>query len=322
MSTYHDLSLPWDALHSQEDRSVNHIAGHKDGGFWEARYVQRVDDYFICYLSSHTGCAHSCRFCHLTASKQTMMTMATIEDYLAQADKVFSTYRDKRQANLIPAARRMHFNFMARGEALSNRYFLEDSNELFFRLGHEAGKHRLSARFLVSTIMPRDFDGNLRHIFHDDRSVPYYSLYSMNPEFRRRWLPKAMDPTYALQLLAAFQKSGNRKVVLHWAFIRGENDSVEDVDAVLDAVEASGLKAKFNLVRYNPHDKRHGEESSEEHLQFLFDRIDTRLKMPGSRIVPRVGVDVHASCGTFFEPYEGLDNYAELGPPWKPRDLP
>lgn len=293
--------MSWTTLASCQDASVNHTLATPDGGHWESRYVQRTDDYFICYLSSHTGCAYSCRFCHLTATRQTMMAPASMDDYLAQADRVLDTYRQRRDGGL-PAAQRMHFNFMARGEALANPTLLERSDELFERLGEKADAVGLPARFLVSTILPRDFDGDLSRILADERALPYYSLYSVNPAFRKRWLPKAMPAADALARLARFQQDTGRKVVLHWAFIQGENDSLVDVDATLDAVDEAGLKAKFNLVRYNPHDGRHGQEPDEAHLQVLFDRIASRLGQPGSRIVPRVGYDVKASCGMFIVP--------------------
>ena len=297
--------MSWQSLASAQDASVNHTLATADGGHWEARFVQRVTDYFICYLSSHSGCNHSCRFCHLTATGQTTMAPVDLPGYLAQADQVLATYRAKIAAGL-PAAQRMHFNFMARGEALSNPHLLARSSELFQALGERAADLGLPARFLVSTILPRDFSADLTDVLADERSLPYYSLYSVSSRFRKRWLPKALPAEEALVLLADFQRRTGRKVVLHWAFIEGENDSLADVDATLDAVESVGLKAKFNLVRYNPHDARHGQEPSESHLQVLFDRISQRLGQAGgpsgSRIVPRVGHDVKASCGMFIEP--------------------
>lgn len=291
--------MSWKILTSQNDASVNHILQHPDGGFWESRFVQRTPERFICYLSSHTGCAHSCRFCHLTATKQTMMTPATLDMYVEQARQVLKQY----QANLDAgkeAAHTIHFNFMARGDALSNPYLVNHSQELYDHLSQLATPFGLESKFLVSTIFPNDFNGQLESIFNDPRAIPYYSLYSMNPSFRKRWVPKSWHPEKALQALAQLQQSNNSEVCLHWAFIKGENDSVSDVDHVLDEVEKVGLKAKFNLVRYNPHDQRHGVESDEDHLQFLFDRINSRMKQEGSRIVPRVGFDVKASCGMFI----------------------
>lgn len=291
--------MTWETLASQQDASVNHVLSHSDGGFWEGRFVQRTADRFICYLSSHTGCAHSCRFCHLTATKQTMMTPASLEDYLNQARHVLNTYQANLEAGK-PSAQVIHFNFMARGDALSNPYFVNNSQELYDELAKLTEPFQLEVKFLISTIFPNDFNGDLNKIFKDERAIPYYSLYSMKPEFRKKWIPKSWHPEKALEALSELQKDYDKNVSLHWAFIKGQNDSFEDIDQVLDAVEKIGLKAKFNLVRYNPHDQRHGEESDEQHLQSLFDRINHRMKLEGSRIVPRVGYDVKASCGMFI----------------------
>ena len=57
-------------LTSTQDESINYIFKEKEGQF-EARYVQRVPEYAIVYLSSHTGCNYNCRFCHLTQMGET-----------------------------------------------------------------------------------------------------------------------------------------------------------------------------------------------------------------------------------------------------------
>lgn len=284
---------------SCEDASVNFVAPSGDGGFWESRFVQRTPDYFIVYLSSHSGCNKSCRFCHLTATGQTMMQGASIENYLRQSELVLDHY-DALIASEGELATTVHFNFMARGEALSNPAFVNGSGRLFDELGYQARERNLNARFMVSTIMPQDFTSDLKHVFADLRSTIYYSLYSTDEMFRRRWLPKAKAPAESIRMLVDYQKSTGGEVVLHWAFIHGENDSVDGLNRALDMVQEAGLKARFNLVRYNPFSPRLGQEPSEEKINALFDIVTSRLgRKSGSRIVPRVGFDVKASCGMF-----------------------
>jgi 23S rRNA (adenine2503-C2)-methyltransferase len=290
-------------IDSHEDASVNFVADSGDGGFYESRLVQRSWEKPICYLSSHSGCSYSCRFCHLTATGQTMMRPATLEDYLRQAEPVLAEY-GRRVAEGQPAGKRINFNFMARGEPLANPVILENSSELYRELGNMAAGYELPAQFKVSSILPRDFQGNLQSILEDERSQFYYSLYSMDPSFRKRWLPKAMEPQKALDLIANWQAASGRPIVLHWAFIKGQNDGVDGIDQILEAVEQRGIVARFNLVRYNPHDARHGEEPAEVDIQSLFAQIQARLDQSGpggSRIIPRVGKDVAASCGMFIE---------------------
>lgn len=293
MWTKKDKSM-WHRIDSAEDASVNFITAADDGGAFEARFVQRTPDYFIVYLSSQSGCRQACRFCHLTATGQTTERGATLDLYLDQARIVLAHARTA--AN---GARVVHYNFMARGEPLANPLFRAEASRIFADLGDL--RPDLDSRFLVSTIMPADFTGRLDHVLADRRSRLYYSLYALRPAFRRRWLPRAMDPVRALDLIADYQARTDREIVLHWAFIAGENDDDEGIDAVLEQLHVRGIRARFNLVRYNPYGARHGVEPDEARLQALFERMRRGLGETGSRIVPRVGVDVKASCGMFVE---------------------
>lgn len=100
-------------LVSIEDSSRNYVSPVSDGGFFESRFVQRNPTYFIVYLSSHSGCNQSCRMCHLTQSGQTMMTSATLQDYIDQAKNVLKNvdYESMKEQGL----RRIKYSFMARG---------------------------------------------------------------------------------------------------------------------------------------------------------------------------------------------------------------
>lgn len=288
----------WQILKSSLDASVNFIKQSPDNGMWEARFVQRVPEYFITYLSSHSGCNKSCRFCHLTATKQKMMTPASKEIYLEQADQVFSYYNEKVQ-NTGQTEKIVNFNFMARGEPLANPEILFRPRPLFDALSLRADRFSLKPQFMISSIIPEDFSGNLTDIFSDERATLYYSLYSTDEKFRKRWLPKAMNAHLALDKIAEFQAETGRPVVLHWAFIENHNDNEEQLHKTMEEVIKRGIKARFNQVRYNPHSDLYGEEPKEEKVIQLFNIVTSYLPDSNSRIVPRVGFDVKASCGMF-----------------------
>lgn len=289
--------MTWQILKSHEDASVNFTKETTDNGFLEARFVQRVPHYFITYLSSHTGCNKSCRFCHLTATKQTMMTEASLDDYLQQADQVLSYYKDRGKEKTEEI---VNFNFMARGEPLANSTVLHNSHELFDKLGKKATDFNLKPQFMISSIIPEDFSVKLSDIFSDERATLYYSLYSTQDKFRKRWLPKAMDCYKALDLIAEFQAETGRQIALHWAFIEGHNDNMDELHKTMEDVKSRGVNARFNLVRYNPHSDRYGVEPAESQIIQLFDTVKSYLPESNSRIVPRVGHDVKASCGMFI----------------------
>src|SRR5947209_8021650 len=245
---------------SGQDASVNWDRP-ADVGRLEARYVRRSADYFVVYLSSQTGCGQGCRMCHLTATGQTRHRDATPAELVEQAATVLAHYR-----RVGPPARDVHFNFMARGEPLANRALVADADGVLGELSRMAVALGLRPRHLVSTIYPRALgDRPLEDVFVVHHPDVHYSIYSVSERFRRRWLPKAAPAAAALDRLTSWQRSTQKIVTLHHAYIAGENDAEGDVHAICDAVEERGLMANVNVVRYNPPDtSRHGVEPPEE----------------------------------------------------------
>lgn len=281
-------------LQSTQDDSVNFIFD-EEPGYFEARYVRRSEKYFALYLSSQSGCAQACRMCHLTATKQAKFVNASQRDFERQADAVFDWY-DKR----CPKAEAVHFNFMARGEALDNHLLLDHSQEILMSLGQKAVRRGLVPRFLFSTIMPKSVAGvRLARTFPLISPEFYYSIYSTREAFRKKWLPKAMPVTDALNALREYQEDKKVVIKLHWALIKGENDSADDVYEICDAVKNARLHANFALVQYNPYSPVQGEESDEATVLDVVSLI-SKL-MPESRVkrIRRIGHDVKASCGMF-----------------------
>jgi 23S rRNA (adenine2503-C2)-methyltransferase len=291
-------------LASKLDDSVNFVLPNGQ----ETRYVRRQgSDYIIVYLSSHNGCNKSCRFCHLTQTNQTDFVSASYTDMVIQAITVLQHYEKEVKEGRQTPVEKVHFNWMARGEPLSNQILFKRWTELSNELIQIASEFGLKeCNFNISSIFPKLDDGKERqrvYLIPSKTNTPtiYYSLYSLNENFRKRWLPKAEEPVIALTALVDWQRYTGGSVVLHWAFIKGDNDSKEQVQEIINLVKASGLIARFNLVRYNPFSSNQGQESSEEVVQERFKQLSEAMKVPGSRIVPRVGFDVAASCGMFIK---------------------
>lgn len=290
---------------SQLDRSVNfehRFEDHK--GRLEARFVQREDDYFIVYLSSQTGCKQACRMCWLTQTGQTESRDVTVTEYFEQAERVFDHYIDMIRNNKVGSrATKVHFNFMARGEPLANKHFVENADEILRGLKRMAEEWGLEAKFLISTIFPKETsDRCLTGIFTDPEVYPeiYYSVYSLNPEFRKRWVPKAIDPFQAFGQLSNWQIETGKVPKIHYAFISDENDSIGDVKGIIDEIKRFRLKVNWNIVRYNPPVGHQSKEPVEVHIKYLQGFIKRHLPDAKVKLIPRVGTDVKASCGTFL----------------------
>jgi 23S rRNA (adenine2503-C2)-methyltransferase len=284
---------------SQLDQSVNFEHRFEDHpGMLEARYVRRVDEYFIVYLSSQTGCNQACRMCWLTATGQNKLRDTTIEEFWQQADEVLRYYADKHPAKMV------HFNFMARGEPLANKIFLSNADEILRGLKKRAARYGLESKFLISTIMPEEFSRrSLESVFTDPTVYPeiYYSVYSLSDRFRRRWLPKAGSPRDAFSILKDWQLHTGKVPKIHYAFIEHENDNLADVKAILDVIDGYQLEVNWNIVRYNPPEGHYSREPVEGHIDYLHRYIKRRLPNARVKLIPRVGTDVQASCGTFLK---------------------
>lgn len=292
-------------LNSEEDKSVNFVFPNGQ----EARFVQRTDDYMIAYLSSHSGCNMACRMCHLTQTGQTDMREATVLEMISQVEIVMRYYIDKVSLREQKPVSKVHLNWMARGDALASVNLKNNWTHLAASLMNEVnlgGVQRVE--FNLSSIFPKGcFEGDLGDALVNTfgkiplfRPVFYYSLYSLDNEFRRKWLPKAMDPEEVIAGLKKWQVVTGGTIVLHWAMIKGHNDKTEQYTAIAELVKKHELYARFNLVRYNPYSDSQGEEADPNTLTENFSIIEESMTLPGSRIVPRVGRDVAASCGTFI----------------------
>lgn len=278
-------------LKSELDASVNFVRGH-EVGFYESRYVRRTDDYFIAYLSAQTGCNRGCGFCHLTTSGQTKYVDATKWDLIQQLDSVIRHYKTQKPAKY------MHVNFMARGEVLANKHIVESGHEMLETLGSLCTHvGNVPARFNVSTIMPRTLKKSLVDIFQYMQPTMYYSFYSTDSAFRKKWMPGAMATDGALRMLKEYQDFSQKRTKIHFALINGENDHVKNMDNITEALQDHGIMADINIVRYNPADES-SSETPESAIQYLAGYLRNYWNV---QVVTRVGLDVHASCGTFFQ---------------------
>lgn len=284
-------------LQSKIDHSVNWVLPSKDGGALECRFVHRPNtDYFMVYVSSHTGCNKACRMCFLTQTGQTMMKDATYAEIFQQVAKVFSYAWMN-----FPHLKKCHINFMARGEPLANANIADAKRfDRFIDVMVHAWP-MIDISVIFSTIMPFGSD-NLKYT-HPKLKI-YYSLYSVDDRFRRKWLPNAYKAHVGLAELYRWHKATGNEVRIHFPLIAGENDSELDIFNTLAAIDRyfgnDGIK--INLIQYNPPNDKSRESD------FIQQRVkQIQVVFPRTKLIGRVGKDVYASCG-MFPTIEGVSN--------------
>lgn len=284
-------------LVSKQDKSINWII-NKGKGNIECRYVRRDDDLVSAYVSSHNGCKMACKMCHLTQLNQTMFSHSSIFEYIDQIDLILKHY----DVNSEKFASRLNVNFMARGEPLANKNIIKNYKKLYEELDNKSQIRNLELKMNISTIMPYTIkDYNLYDILCGNTEI-YYSLYSTNDSFKKNWIPNALPHAVALQKIKDYQTHTGLPITLHWTFIEGENDNIDDIQELRDVISKYKLRGKFNLVRYNPPPNlEHTNEPSIDKLEQYLELIKPALiNSERSKIVSRVGEDIYASCGTFI----------------------
>lgn len=278
-------------LYSKIDSSINFIED-VDIGIIESRFVQRVGNKISVYVSSQTGCDQACRMCHLTSTRQTKLRDVTPDEYLQQVLGVLDA------KGLSGEVARVHINFMSRGEPLNNKYLLQDSQKILRPIQDIILNENVSPRFCISTIMPKQLDKSLVDVFPTIHPEIYYSLYTTNIKTRKRWLPNAMDVDKALKLLREYQIFTNKIPKIHFAMIKGVNDSELEIQNIINKVNESNLSVNINIPSYNPN-KNGGSEADESFIETALQMMSEGLPNSRVKLIPKVGFDVKASCGMF-----------------------
>jgi len=285
-------SLGYEIQKSKIDQSVNFVQ-KQDVGILEARYVRRAKDYFVIYISSQSGCGQGCRMCHLTRTGQMRYMNATKIQIIEQAKQVMDYYKECEPAQTV------HYNFMARGEPLDSPNV---DGELLLELAKLATDNELYPKFKISTIMPKGQENiDLAKRFSPMNPDIYYSFYSTSPQFRRIWLPRAMDYKVALNMLKEYQQKTHKLVKIHGPLIDGKNSSISCIDGMVDAIKNEELNVDWNIVRYNPFADRWGAEAPDHQIRNTATYIKKLLPSAQVKIIPKVGQDVYASCGMFVD---------------------
>lgn len=269
---------------SQIDDSVNYTIPYGKS-MVECRFVQRKSDQIVVYVSSQNGCKMACRFCHLTQTGQTEMEDVTPELFTEQMKVILYNHQNSIIDNV-----RCNVNFMARGEPLENQFIINNWNEISERLlkiTGDFGIYKNNVKFNVSTIIPKSVVGTATEMFKGcENTWLYWSYYSHQIAFRKRWMPNASTIERCLEFIGDYPR-----VVVHGAFIKNENDKIDNLVNMLK----EHPHWRMNIVRYNPFSPKQGSEA--DNINEILLTLDEFTK---TQIIQRVGFDQACSCGMFL----------------------
>ncbi|QKF93103.1 23S rRNA (adenine(2503)-C(2))-methyltransferase RlmN [Campylobacter sp. CCUG 57310] len=245
--------------------------------------------YTIC-VSSQVGCRMGCSFC-LTA-KGGLTRNLTPGEIVGQILWI-------KKANNIPYERRINIVYMGMGEPLDN---LTNVSKAIKILMENDGLAIGARRQTVST---SGLGSQIKKLGEMDLGVLLaISLHAVTDELRTKLMPinKAYNIESVMQAVREFPIDMRKRVMFEYLVIKDMNDSIKDAKKLVKLLH--GIKAKVNLIYFNPHEgslyKRPELEDMLKFQEYLRDHGVT------CTIRQSKGLDISAACGQLKERNESI----------------
>lgn len=234
-------------------------------------------------LSSQVGCAMGCTFCSTGAMGFTRNM--TAGEILGQVLAARARLGDNRPDH--PMIRNLVF--MGMGEPLLN---LKEVTRALTMLHHERGLAFSPRRVTVSTC---GIKRGLRELGDSGLAFLAVSLHAPNQALRARIMPGAsVWPLDELMTaLAEYPLKTRERITFEYLLLGGVNDGPEHARELARLI--APIKAKLNLIAYNPSAGQPYEAPSEERIlafeRILWDKNITAILRKSK------GRDINAACG-------------------------
>lgn len=279
------------------DGSKKYLFRTHDGHTFESVLIQMRDKqhdangkivsgekWTIC-LSSQIGCKVGCAFC-FTAKGGFYRNLEAGEI----VEQVVQIKRD----NAIPPHKRVNIVYMGMGEPLDN---FENVTKAIRILSEKDGLSISARRQTISTsgIAPR-----IKKLGMLDLGVQLaISLHAVDDTLRSRLIPmnKAYNIAQVLDEVRDFPVDARKRVMFEYLMIKDLNDSLKEAKQLLSLLD--GIRAKVNLILFNPHKGSEFLRPSEERAKAFADFLTQKGLL--CTIRESKGLDISAACGQLRE---------------------
>jgi len=249
--------------------------------------------YTVC-VSSQVGCKVGCAFC-LTAKGGFIRNLSPAE--------IVGQILEIKKDNDIDSNRRVNIVYMGMGEPLDN---LDNLAKAVRILSSESGLSISPKRQTVST---SGISSKIKKLGAMDLGVQLaISLHAVDDKLREELIPmnKAYNIASIIDAVKEFPVDTRKRVMFEYLVIKDVNDDIESAKKLIKLLE--GIKAKVNLIYFNPYPgtnfERPEPEKMENFQQYLIDR-GLLCTIRESK-----GLDISAACGQLRE--QTIDNDIEL----------
>ena len=284
-----------------KDGSKKYLLGLKDGHTIESvllpmKKEERDEEgnivkeakYTIC-VSSQVGCKVGCEFC-LTA-KGGFVRNLTPGEIVGQVLAI-------RKDNDIPANRRVNVVYMGMGEPLDNLENVAKAVKIF------SDENGLSISPRRQTISTSGLAPKIKKLGDMNLGVLLaISLHAVDDELRQKLMPinKAYNIESVIQAVKEFPIDQRKRVMFEYLMIKDLNDDIKAAKKLVKLLH--GIKAKVNLIYFNPYPgspfQRPEEERVKRFQQYLLDH-GVLCTIRESK-----GLDISAACGQLKEKKSG-----------------
>lgn len=252
----------------------------KDKKTDELGRIIESEKYTFC-LSSQIGCKIGCSFCFTAKGGFSRNLLAS---------EIVQQVVFLKKDNKLDSNKRVNIVFMGMGEPLDNLSRVSKAVQI---ISNENGLAISTKRQTISTsgIAPK-----IKELAALNLGVQLaISLHAVDDELRSKLMPinNAYNIKSVIDALRSYPLKNGRKILFEYLVIKDVNDDIKSAKNLVKLL--NGIKAKVNLIFFNPHEgspfKRPKEEKVREFADFLYKKGIT------ATIRISKGVDIDAACG-------------------------
>ncbi len=294
---FHFSPLQCVKFEQSKDKSIKYLFRLNDGLLIESVLLPMKEEvldenskrvksprYTIC-VSSQVGCKSGCSFC-LTAK-------GGLKRNLSAGEIVGQILWIKKQQQ-IPYAHRVNVVYMGMGEPLDNLTNVSRAVRIL------SDNNALSISPRRQTISTSGLAKQIKELGEMNLGVLLaISLHAVDDELRDRLMPinKAYNIAAVMKAVRGFPINQRKKIMFEYLLIAGVNDGKRHAEELVRLL--NGIRAKVNLILFNPHEgSTYRRPSVEDAVKF-----QDILSAKGITCTVRQskGLDISAACGQLKE---------------------
>lgn len=231
-------------------------------------------------VSSQVGCKLACTFCQ--TGKLGFVSHLTKAEIIGQFIRAHEILKDENK-------KITHVVFMGMGEPLDNyEPVINSVNSLINE--EEFGLSQRRVTLSTSGIVPKIYS-----LVQDTKASLAVSLHSATEQLRTDLMP--INKKYSLSdlkdSLMHYQKETGKMVTLEFILIKNTNCNIKEAKALVKFIH--GLRAKVNLIPFNPHPGLGHEKPSEQEIE-EFQKYLSARNIPAPVRYSK-GLDISGACG-------------------------